>query len=45
MVIEIGKGETEEVYEGLAYDEVWLWWNVGILKEEKERRAKIRDEK
>ena len=45
MVIEIGKGGTEEAYQGLAYDEVWLGWNVGILKEEKERRAKILDEK
>jgi hypothetical protein len=41
MVFTITNGLDEEAYDGLVFSEVYLSWNVGIVKDEVARRAKL----
>jgi hypothetical protein len=45
MVFTITDGEDSEAYDGLTFSEVYLSWNVGIVKDEAARRAKLREGK
>lgn len=40
MVFSIVDGVDEEAYEGLNFEEVYLGWNTGVVKEEIVKRAK-----
>ncbi|KUJ11030.1 uncharacterized protein LY89DRAFT_739245 [Mollisia scopiformis] len=44
MVFTIMNGTDSEAYDGLVFSEVYLSWNVGIVKDEVARRANLRHE-
>jgi hypothetical protein len=43
MVFTLTDGEDPEAYDGLTFSEVYLSWNVGIVKDEAMRRAKAKE--